>query len=143
MNCEYCHCRLFDTDRFCPSCGAPIVQFNLNNETSKTLDGWDTEKSRQGTQFIKVPGCTEATFVMLYQKVSARSNGRIPDIIIGTNLSNTDKNFVRSLALKYRLHTISSGVAPQSVQLAIGDYNDCVAFVCIEDTRVIGKAYFK
>ena len=23
-NCHYCRCRLFETDRFCPACGAPI-----------------------------------------------------------------------------------------------------------------------
>ena len=23
-NCVYCHCRIFPTDRWCPSCGGPI-----------------------------------------------------------------------------------------------------------------------
>jgi uncharacterized Zn finger protein (UPF0148 family) len=25
MNCDYCHQKLFDTDRFCACCGAPII----------------------------------------------------------------------------------------------------------------------
>jgi len=34
MNCQYCHNKIFEKDRFCPSCGAPNYFIEEDVETS-------------------------------------------------------------------------------------------------------------
>ena len=41
MNCEYCETKLFDTDRRCPGCGAPIKE--EYSPIKKIVDPWGKE----------------------------------------------------------------------------------------------------
>jgi predicted amidophosphoribosyltransferase len=45
MNCQFCSNKIFETDRYCPSCGAPNKENNFNCQKNINFNYWNWDES--------------------------------------------------------------------------------------------------
>lgn len=141
--CSYCDCKIFDDDRTCPQCGAPIKKCNRKESKTKIFDP-------DAYQSLKTVGWSQQDFIALSQKVSAFNGGKKTTVVCNkkclTSILPHDINYRYYLGDDpifisefFGCHATTNTELLRRLQLIGGGTENTIYVACVDNELNVGN----
>jgi len=144
--CGYCGSQIFETDRNCKQCGAPLnTSFATKKETLKV----SASENRLNSPCLKLIGWTNSACIELSQKICAWNQGKPVTLVCSKRILFSilpqDYNYLYNIESPYEedmymknffgLNIITNRELLEKLIITMGGSESCVYFVCLENEK--------